>query len=103
MTNISLAFVSFVNYFFVPVIGLKIYSERHKKMCKVSFETFFHYVLMVVLNIPFTRVFVNLTEGLLGNTINAESSIYTIIASVSVMILAFGLEVIDKLISDDFE
>ena len=103
MSSISLAFVSFVNYFLNPNIGLKVYSKRHNQLCKVSFDTFFRYSLITILNIPFTRVFVNLAEGLLGNDINSESSKYTVIASVSVMILAYVLEVIEKLIAIEVE
>lgn len=99
MSTISLGFVSFINYFLVPIIGLKIYNERHNKSCKVSFDTLYLYVLITVLNLPFTRIFVNLAEGVMGKELNSESSIYTIVAAVTVVILIYVLEVIEKLIA----
>lgn len=103
MSGISLAFVSFVNYFFVPILGLKIYSERHNTLCKISFNTLYQYVLITLLNIPFTRIFVNGIEKFWGNNINSESSVYTIIAIVSVVILVYVLEVVGKLIDVEVE
>ena len=103
MSSISLSFVSFVNYFLIPIIGLKIYSERYQRPCNMSFDTLYRYVLITVLNIPFTRIFVNMIEGLLNNNINSESSVYTIVAALSVMILTYVLEVVDKLITVEIE
>lgn len=94
LSNISLSFMSFINLFFVPVIGLRIYCKRNHISWGLHIEILYHYILITVLNIPFTHILVNLTEAIIVDTIYVETTKYTIISLISCVVLPFVLEII---------
>lgn len=94
LSNISLAFMSLINLFFIPVIGLRIYCKRNLISWKMHLEILYHYILITVLNIPLTHILVNMAEAIITDTIYVETTKYTIIALISCVILSFALEVI---------
>lgn len=94
LSNISLSFMSFINLFFIPVIGLRIYCKRNHISWELHLEMLYHYILITVLNIPLTHILVNIVESIISDTIYVETTKYTIIALISCVILPFALEVI---------
>lgn len=98
LSNTTLAFLGAINLFMVPVIGLKIYARRHCIKWTLSTETIYLYILMTVLNIPFSRLLVIAMEKIILTTIHVESSKYTIITTVSCTILPFVMECVEKYI-----
>ena len=62
MTIITLGFISFINLFFVPIIGLKIYCKRHEMKWTIAADTGYLYILFTVLNFLLTHVFLEIVE-----------------------------------------
>lgn len=96
MSLISLSMLAFINYFTIPIIGLRIYNIRHSIDWNVSFENFYRYALICVLNLPFTRVFVVVVEKITSLVVTAESVKYTVLAVFSVIMLAYIMEWFEK-------
>ena len=96
MTIITLGFISLINLFFVPIIGLKIYCKRHEMKWTIAAETGYLYILFTVLNFLLTHVFLEIVEITLHMVIHLEMSKYTIVALVSCALLAFIMEGIEK-------
>lgn len=103
LTEISLGFISFINYFFVPVISLRIYSTRHTTKWEFSPEILYQYILMCVLNMPVGRVVATLAEKVMSTTILADSTKYTLLALVVAVVLPYIIEVLEKLIRVEVE
>lgn len=103
LSETSLAFISFINYFMIPVISLHIYCKRHSMEWKCSLELFYKYIVMCVLNLPLGRVCVSVVEKITSSAILAESTKYTIFALVVAIILPYAIEVVEKLVQVDVE
>ena len=103
LSEISLAFISFINYFFIPVVSLRIYCKRHSINWKCSFELFYHYVIMCVLNLPIGRICASMVERILSTSVLAESAKYTLLALAVAIVIPYVLEVLEKLIKVDVE
>ncbi len=96
MTIITLGFISFMNLFLIPIIGLKIYCKRHEIEWNITMETGYLYVLFLVLNFLLTHVLVKIVEILVHTVIHLEMSKYTMLALGSSIVLAFLMEGIEK-------
>lgn len=96
LSELSLAFISFINYFFIPIIGLKVYCKRHCLEWKLSSEVVYKYVLFCVLNLVLGRVVASAVEKVVMTTIVAESTKYTLIALVCTAVLPYFMEIIEK-------
>lgn len=94
LSNISLSFMSFINLFFIPVIGLRIYYKRNHISWKMHLEVLYHYILITVLNIPLTHISVNLVEAVITEAIYVETAKYTLISLFSCIMLPFAIEVV---------
>lgn len=92
MSTISLSMLAFINFFMVPVIGLGIYNSRHSVPGGFSFENLKKYSIICVLNLPLTRVFIAIIERYTSIIVTAETTKYTILAVISVVILVFAME-----------
>ena len=104
LTETSLGLISAINYFFVPVISLRIYGMRHKIKWVFSAELFYLYALMCVINLPAGRVAVTLVERLFYTTqILADSTRYTIVAIAVAIVIPYAIEVVEKLIKIEVE
>ena len=96
MTIITLGFISFINLFLIPIIGLKIYCKRHEKEWRATWEIGYLYILFLVFNFLLTHVFLEIVEITTHAVIHLEMSKYTIVALVSCVLLAFLMEGIEK-------
>jgi len=96
VTIITLGFISFINLFFIPIIGLKVYCKRHGIEWNITMETGYLYVLFTVLNFLLVHVFLEVVEGIMHMVIHLEMSKYTVVALVSSIVLAFFMEGIEK-------
>lgn len=94
LSNISLSFMSFINLFFIPVIGLRIYCKRNRISLELHSEVLYHYILITVLNIPLTHILGNLVEAVITEAIYVETAKYTLISLISCVMLPFAIEVI---------
>ena len=103
LSETSLAFISFINYFFIPIISVRIYCKRHSIDWKCTAELLYRYVVMCVLNLPLGRVCVSVVERITASIILAESTKYTMIALVVAVIVPYAIEVVEKLIEVDVE
>lgn len=97
-SNITLSFLGFINLFMVPIIGLKLYCERHTMKLALTSKVTYLYVLITILNIPLTRVLVNITEALTSTTIYVETAKYTVITLISCVLLPYIMEIIETFI-----
>jgi len=99
LSNASLLFGGFINLFLVPIVGLKIYCNRHNIMFTLpSVRMAYLYVLITVLNYPFTRLLVIILQKQVPLVIYVEEAKYTVIALISCAVLPFVLEVIEKVL-----
>lgn len=98
MTIITLGLISFVNLFFVPVIGLSIYCKRHEIEECAKNKRRQLYVLFAVMNFLLTQIFLDVVEKLLGLMIHLEMSKYTLAAVCLSVLLAFVFEGVEKYI-----
>lgn len=98
LSNITLSFLGFINLFMIPMTGLKTYCERHKIKLALTSEVTYLYTLITVLNLPSTRILVNITEALVSTTIHIETTKYTVIALISCIILPYIMEVIENFV-----
>lgn len=96
MTIITLGFISFINLFLIPIVGLRIYCKRHDIEWRTTSETGYLYILFTVLNFLLTHVFLEIVEITTHMVIHLEMSKYTIVALVSCALLAFIMEGIEK-------
>lgn len=96
LSELSLAFISFINYFFIPIIGLKVYCKRHSLEWELSSELAYKYILFCVLNLIFGRVAASIIEKVLVTIIIAESTKYTLVALVCVSVLPYFIEIVEK-------
>lgn len=103
LSETSLAFISFINYFFIPVVSLRIYSKRHDIAWKCSFELFFQYVVMCLLNLPVGRVCAAVVEKLTSVRVLADSAKYTLLALAAAIVLPYVIEVLEKFVKVDVE
>lgn len=87
----------------IPIISLKIYCERHSIKWAFTAQFTFLYVLMTVLNIPLTRILVNVVEAILSTTIYVETTKYTVIAIISCILLPYIMECVEKFIQVNVE
>ena len=101
MTNITLSFISFINYFLVPVLGLKIYSERRNQLCKVSVDTFMTYIQLLCLNMIATRLCANIIEHFTKTTFTAETTKYTLVSISVMVVIVFIMEIFEKFVHID--
>lgn len=101
VSGTTLAFVSFINLFFVPVVALKIYCSRHEMRWIITPRLVYLYILMVVLNLPLTYVLVNAIEAITSLTIYVETVKYTVVALLSSVILPFIMEIVEKYVHVD--
>lgn len=101
LSNISLSFISFINLFMIPLIGLRIYCNRHSIRWGFHSETVYFYVLMTILNIPVTYIVVNLIEEITSTVIYVETTKYMVIALLSCVSLPFLMDAIKNHISID--
>jgi len=98
LSNISLSFFSFINLFLIPIIGLKTYYNRFNIKWSLNTNTLYHYVLITVLNIPLTRLFVNIVESITSGIIYVETTKYTVIALISCVSLPYLMDAIKSFI-----
>lgn len=98
LSNITLSFFAFINLFLIPIIGLKTYGNRFNIHWSFNTNTLYHYVLITVLNIPLTRVLVNIVETITSSIIYVETTKYTVIALISCISLPFLMEAIKNFI-----
>lgn len=103
LSETSLTFISFINYFMIPVISLRIYCKRHSIEWKVSLEVVYKYILMCVLNLPVGRVCASVVGRILETSILAESTKYTVLALVVAVIIPYAVEVFEKLVKVEVE
>lgn len=103
LSETSLVFISFINYFLVPVISVRIYCKRHLIDWKCTAELFYRYVVMCVLNLPLGRICASVVGKNTGSIILAESTKYTIIALLVAVVVPYAIEVVEKLIQADVE
>ena len=96
MTIITLGFISFINLFFIPIIGLKIYCKRHEIEWEITTKVGYLYVVFAVLNFVFTHVFLEIVEVTTHMVIHLEMSKYTMIALPMCVLLAFLMEGVEK-------
>ena len=101
MTSITLSFISFINYFLVPVIGLKIYKKRRNQLCKVSVDSFMTYVQLLCLNLIATRPCANMIEQFTNTMLTAETVKYTIVSIGVMLLLVFTMEILEKFVHID--
>lgn len=96
MTNISVSFIAFINIFIIPILGLRVYAWRHKMKWENSPEIRYIYALLCVSNLPFARGIASIVEKIFLVSCHAETTKYTIIGIVSMIVLVFIVEIIEK-------
>jgi hypothetical protein len=101
LSNTSLSFISFINLFMIPFIGLRIYCNKYNIKWSFNSETLYLYVFITILNIPLTRVLVNIVESITSSIIYVETTKYTVIALLSCISLTYVIEAIKKFIQID--
>lgn len=99
----SLFYISFINIFMIPIIGVRVYYKRHDIKWKISSDFLFYYILIAVLNLLLVRVVGLLIEKVLANVITVESIKYTLIALICSIAIPYIMEVIEKYIKVDVE
>ena len=103
LSEVSLSFVSFINYFFVPIVSVRIYCKRHSIDWKCSAELLYWYVVMCVLNLPLGRICASVVEKITAGSFLAESTKYTILALVVAVVIPYAVEAVEKLVQVDVE
>lgn len=98
LTAVSLSYISFINFFMIPIIALKIYYRRHKKEWNWSFDLVFAYSLMCVIHLPIVRICASMVEKLTNTVIHAETTRYTLIALVCAIIIPYVVEIFEQFI-----
>lgn len=101
LSNLSFSFISFINFFFIPLISLRIYNKRHSLKWELSFELFYNYSLSCIFNLISTRIIATWIESTTATICHGESTKYTMIAVLTAVILPFIVEVIEKIIKVD--
>lgn len=97
LANTNLAFGCFINLFLIPIIGLKIYCNRHNiTPTFTNIKILYLYTLITVLNYPFARLFIIILQKFFPLTIYVEESKYTVLALISCTLLVFFIEIIEK-------
>ncbi len=91
-----LALRSFINFFFVPVIGLCLFLKKeHEETILIpqnispNLQLLIRYCMFVVFNIPFTRVITFFIRIFIGKNIEADDSYYTITAIVATVLIPY--------------
>lgn len=103
LSETSLAFISFINYFFIPVVSLHIYCKRREIAWKCSFELFYQYIVMCLLNLVIGRICASVVERFTSVSVLAESTKYTMLALVVAVVLPYVIEVLEKFVKVDVE
>lgn len=98
LSIITLGFIGFINLFFIPFISLRIYCKRHSIEWGFTPDMVFIYILMTILNLPFTRVLANVMENILISEVHAESSKYTVVALIVAVFLPYVIEIVEKVV-----
>ena len=93
-----LNYVSFVSCFFVPVIGVYIYTKWNGQICDFNFQTLFKYMVMVILNLPLTKVLISVVKKIVEIEVGMGSMKYLLFSILSVVILPILLQVFLKCI-----
>lgn len=102
LTEINLVFGCFINLFLVPVVGLKIYCNRHDiPFALPSAKIPWLYILMTILNYPLSRVMVIVIQKLVPVAMYVEESKYTLVALCSCIVLSFVMEIFEKILHID--
>lgn len=101
LTDTSLALITFINLFLIPLISLRIYYKRSSLEATFNFELVFRYALYCILNLLFARITCSLLEKTIGLVCLADSSKYTLIALITASILPFIVEIIEHFIKVD--
>ena len=92
LTNGSLVIGCLINLLFVPAIGAKIYCNRHENA-----KELFIYMLITVLNYPFTKILAIIIQKFVPLTFYVEEAKFTFIALISCIALPFIMECVEKL------
>ena len=103
LSETSLSYISFIHYFFIPIISLRIYCKRHSLHWAFSIELFYQYVVMCLLILPAGRICASVVERITATSILAESTKYTIIAIVAAVVIPYAREAIEKFVKIDVE
>ncbi len=93
LTDTSLALITFINLFLIPLISLRIYTKRNSIEWVINFDLVYKYALFCIMNLPFTRLFTSMLEKI-GIVCLPDSSKYTLVAIVSAILLALLFEII---------
>lgn len=88
-------FFGIINMLFVPFVGVYIYLKRNKGTVKPDMETLMQYVCFTIANAVAVKLPIVVLR-FFGIQLYSDSSFYTAIALVSVIILAFVLEIVKK-------
>lgn len=78
---------SFINLLFVPIVAFGIFYKRYGKVLRPDFEGLLVYAMLVVCNIPVTRLFTYIIRKTTGLNAEADSSYYTVAALVAAVLL----------------
>lgn len=84
-----------INMFFVPFVGAYIYLKRNKGIVSPNIETLMYYVCFTIANAVAVKLPIVVLR-FFRIQLYSDSSFYTAIAIVSVIILAFALEIVRK-------
>jgi len=103
ISPLSFSFISFINYFMIPLISLRIYCKRHSLEWKCSMEFLYRYVLMCIINLPVGRVLAAIVEKITSTVVHGEATKYTIVALIGAVCIPYAMEIIEKFIHVDVE
>ena len=85
----------------IPIIGLRVHCNRTNTKWSFNSETVYLYALITILNIPLTRLLVNVIESIISSTIYVETTKYTVVAFLSSVLLPLVIEAVKKFIQID--
>ena len=90
--------ITFINLFFVPMISLAILRKKNL-LSDNYFDIFKSYCILCVANLIFTRFFIFFARIILHSTIELFSIKYTLISSISAIIMSYIYFILKKYIN----
>lgn len=92
--DISAAFLSFINLFLLPIIGLRIYLRRNSGLRNSRLDILYGYALIAVLNILLTHILTFIIKAVTSYTVAVGMVKYTAAALLSCIALPFIIEAV---------
>lgn len=89
-------FISFINFFMVPLLGLRIYNKRHHLKWEASLEFLYGYARMCVFTMVLGRLYGGISRIFLERVVDWGTLKYTLVVLVISLVLPYFMELVEK-------